>query len=71
VGETIGENPKTQNRESQNFNLRIDKKQNSPKQKLSVDLASISFAERFKVAPKFQVRSCAIAVQANAAFSSA
>ena len=35
------------------------------KQKLSVDLASISLAERFKFAPKFLVRSCAIAVQGN------
>jgi hypothetical protein len=45
------------------------KRQNGklPKRKLSVDLASISFAERFEFAPKSLVRSCAIAVQANAA----
>jgi hypothetical protein len=43
------------------------KRQNGklPKRKLSVDHASISFAERFEFAPKSLVRSCAIAVQRN------
>jgi hypothetical protein len=43
------------------------KRQNGklPERKLSVDLASINFADVFKIAPKSLVGSCAIAVQRN------
>jgi hypothetical protein len=60
------EKPKIANRKISKIANR--QKQKSLKRTLSVDLASINFAERFEFAEKSLVRSCAIAVQRNAVF---